>query len=220
MKRIVQSLFVLLLSVGLVGHVFAAAPKKKVVEGDAVQAEKAVKSEQKTGFQKFSVYSEHGAKDNHYIPSGWMGDYGDLKYLANSAENPHTGKTCIKMVYNANMAQGAGWAGMYWQHPANNWGEKKGGYNLTGATKLTFWARGEHGGEKIAEFKMGGITGEYPDSDSASIGPIELTNKWQKFTIDLKEKDLSNIIGGFCWSASRDDNPDGLVIYIDDVMYE
>jgi len=38
--------------------------------------------------------------------------------------------------------------------------------------KLSFWARGDKGGEKIAEFKVGGITGEHGDSDSASIGPV------------------------------------------------
>ena len=118
------------------------------------------------------------------------------------------------------MTQGAGWAGIYWQQPANNWGEKKGGYNLTGASKLTFWARGANGGEKIAEFKVGGITGEFPDSDSASIGPIELNKEWQKYTIDLKDRDMSHIIGGFCWAASKDDNPNGFVMYLDDIIYE
>jgi hypothetical protein len=220
MRRIVYATFVLLLGAGLVGRAYSAAPQKKFKETEEVKTDKIAKGEQKTGFQKFNLFTDMGSRDNHYIPSGWMGDYGDLKYVANWTDNPHSGKTCVKIVYNANMAQGAGWAGMYWQHPANNWGEKKGGYNLTGATKLTFWARGEHGGEKIAEFKMGGITGEFPDTDSASIGPVELTTKWQKYTIDLKEKDLSNIIGGFCWSASRDDNPDGFILYLDDIAYE
>ena len=96
----------------------------------------------------------------------------------------------------------------------------KGGYDLTGAKKLTFWARGAQGGEKIAEFKVGGITGEYPDTDSSSIGPIELTKEWQKYTIDLDGKDLSHIIGGFCFAASKDDNPNGFVIYFDDIIYE
>ena len=67
---------------------------------------------------------------------------------------------------------------------------------------------------------MGGITGEYPDSDSAAIGPIELTKEWQKYTIDLAGKDLSNIIGGFCFAASKDDNPNGFIIYLDDIIYE
>ena len=123
-------------------------------------------------FRPFAVFVENNSKENHFAPSGWMGDYGDLKINQASTEMPRSGNTCIKITYSAKMSQGAGWAGIYWQQPANNWGEKKGGYDLTGATKLTFWARGAAGGEKIAEFKMGGITGEFPDSDSASIGPI------------------------------------------------
>ncbi|AKL97998.1 hypothetical protein [Endomicrobium proavitum] len=171
-------------------------------------------------FKPFAVYVENASKANHFAPSGWMGDYGDLKISQASTDKPRSGNTAFKITYTAKMAQGAGWSGIYWQQPANNWGEKKGGYNLTGATKLTFWARGEQGGEKIAEFKVGGITGEFPDSDSQSIGPVVLTKEWQKFTIDLKGKDLTHIIGGFCFAASKDDNPNGFVIYIDDIIYE
>jgi hypothetical protein len=168
----------------------------------------------------FAVYTDAGSKGNHFAPSGWMGDYGDLKINPGFIKNPHSGKTCFQITYSAHKTQGAGWAGIYWQNPSNNWGTKKAGFNLTGATKLTFWARGEKGGEKFAEFKVGGITGEYPDSDSASISSVVLTKDWQKFEIDLKGKDLSNIIGGFCWSASADDNPDGFIFYLDDIVYE
>ena len=168
----------------------------------------------------FSVYSEQGAKSNHFIPSGWMGDYGDIKMNPGFTENPHSGKTSAKITYSAKMTNNAGWSGVFWQNPANNWGDKKGGYNLTGAKRLTFWARSDKGGEKISEFKVGGITGEYPDSDSASVGPIELTQQWKQYTIDLNGKDLSNIIGGFAWSASKDDNPNGFTIYLDDITYE
>jgi hypothetical protein len=171
-------------------------------------------------FKPFAVYVENGSKENHFAPSGWMGDYGDIKLNLAATESPRSGRTSIKITYSAKMTQGAGWAGIYWQQPANNWGEKKGGYDLTGASKLTFWVRGANGGEKIAEFKTGGITGEFPDSDSSSIGPIELTTEWQKYTIDLRDKDMSHVIGGFCWAASKDDNPNGFVMYLDDIIYE
>lgn len=180
----------------------------------------AVFAQKASGFKPFAVYVENASKENHYAPSGWMGDYGDIKLNLASTEKPRSGNTCIKITYSAKMTQGAGWCGIYWQQPANNWGERKGGYDLTGATKLTFWARGANGGEKIAEFKVGGITGEFPDSDSMSIGPVELSKEWQKYTIDLKDKDLSHMIGGFCWAASKDDNPDGFVLYLDDIIYE
>lgn len=168
----------------------------------------------------FYVYQDKGARVNHYIPSGWMGDYGDIKLDDSSATDPADGKTCIKITYNAKAAQGANWAGVFWQHPANNWGEKPGGFDLSGMKRLTFWSRGERGGEKIAEFKTGGITGEHGDSDSSSIGPITLTKDWKKYTIDLADKNLSHIVGGFAWSASRDDNPDGFAFYMDEIRFE
>ena len=181
-----------------------------------------------TGFKKFNVYTDRSARDNHFIPSGWMGDWGDMKLDTGWKENPHSGTTCIKIVYSAEQKQGAGWAGIFWQNPANNWGTKPGGYDLTGAKKLTFWARGGKGGEMLsktqvgtlAEVKVGGITGEYADSDSVSIGPITLTPDWKEYTIDLTGKDLSYISGGFCWAASAADNPEGFMIYFDDISYE
>lgn len=215
MKKITKFLIVSMILSGL-ANVAISAPKSAKEEAPAAK-EKAGK---KSDFQPFAIYLDQGNKSNHFIPSGWMGDYGDLKINPGWTENPHSGKTCVKITYSAKMTQNAGWAGMYWQNPANNWGEKKSGYNLTGATKLTFWARGDKGGEKISEIKMGGITGEYPDSDSEAIGPVELTNEWKQYTIELKGKDLSHIIGGFCWAASKDDNPNGFSIYFDDMMYE
>ncbi|MCP4649183.1 MAG: hypothetical protein GY853_03760 [PVC group bacterium] len=168
----------------------------------------------------FGVYYDRGNRQNHYIPSGWMGDHGDIKMNENCKENPHSGKSCIKFTYTAEGKQGANWCGVAWQNPANNWGEKNGGKDLTGATKLTFWARGEQGNERILEFKFGGIGGTYADSDSMGIGPIDVTTEWQQYTIDLTDTDLSYIIGGFCWSTNADANPDGCVFYLDDIQYE
>lgn len=168
----------------------------------------------------FNVYTDKGARTNHFAPSGWMGDYGDIKLDDNSKIEPAEGQTCIKIAYSAKAAQGANWSGIYWQVPPNNWGDKPGGYDLSNMTRLTFWARGEKGNEKIAEFKVGGITGEYGDSDSASIGPVVLSKEWKKYTVDLKGKNLSHVVGGFCWAASRDDNPDGFTFYLDEIRYE
>ncbi|MCM8779600.1 MAG: hypothetical protein NC914_00380 [Candidatus Omnitrophica bacterium] len=168
----------------------------------------------------FYVFSDTSSMKNHFIPSGWMGDYGDIKLDKSSKENPYSGDTCIKISYSAKVSQGAGWAGIYWQNPANNWGEQDKGFDLSRASKLTFWARGEKGGERIEEVKIGGIMGTYSDSDMASIGPVILTPDWQQYTIDLNGKDLSSIIGGFCWVTNVDVNPEGAVFYLDEIKYE
>lgn len=168
----------------------------------------------------FYIYSDRGSVSNHFIASGWMGDYGDLKYDGASKEGPYSGNTCIKISYCACAYQGAHWAGIYWQIPANNWGGIDAGYNLSRAAKFTFWARGKNGGERIEEFKVGGIAGQYSDSDSASIGPIVLNKEWAQYTIDLRGRDMSYVIGGFCWTANMDGNPQGFDMYLDEIKFE
>lgn len=172
------------------------------------------------GFKGFPVYGDARSPDNHYIPSGYMGDYSDIKIDTACFDKPHSGTTCIKIVYSNAVNNGARWAGVYWQSPANNWGDRKGGFDLRGAKKLVFWVRGAKGGERIEEFKLGGITGLYPDSDIAGIGPVMLTPEWKQYEIDLSGKDLSYISGGFCWSTNLDVNPDGATFYLDDMKYE
>lgn len=168
----------------------------------------------------FYVYADSTSPKNHFIPSGWMGDYGDMKLDTRSKEDPYLGDTCIKIVYSGKATQGARWAGMYWQHPANNWGNVDAGYDLSKSAKITFWARGEKGGERIEEFKIGGIMGEFSDSDTAGIGPVILNKEWTQYSIDLKGKDLSFVIGGFCWSTNIDVNPEGANFYLDEIKYE
>jgi predicted small lipoprotein YifL len=202
---------------------------KAAERAPAPVAGKPEKAEEDTGakpankggeFKKFYVYADQGYFKNHYIPSGWMGDYGDLKYNDAWSDRPYSRKSSIKIVYNAQKKQGAGWAGIYWQDPANNWGNMKGGYDITGAKKLTFWARGDKGGEIITEFKIGGINGEHSDTASASIGPVTLGTDWKEYTIDLKNEDLSVVIGGFAFVISSMENPNGATFYLDDIAYE
>ena len=173
-----------------------------------------------SGFKPFPVYTDAKSSDNHYMASGWMGDFADVKMDDKSTLKPHAGPTCIQVVYNNKSTQGVGWTGVYWQNPPNNWGTHPGGFDLTGAKKLTFWARGEKGRERIEEVKIGGITGDYADSDVASLGPVILTSDWQQYAIDLQGKDLSSISGGFCWSINLEMNPKGATFYLDDIRYE
>ena len=171
-------------------------------------------------FKPFPVYTNGRSPDNHYVPSGYMGDYSDVSINPACFDDPHSETTCIKIVYSDALSQGARWVGVYWQNPANNWGDRQGGFDLTGATKLSFWVRGENGGERIEEFKMGGVTGLYPDSDIAGIGPVLLTREWKRYAIDLRGKDLSYISGGFAWATNIDVNPEGATFYLDDIRYE
>jgi len=168
----------------------------------------------------FYIYTDSTSVKNHFIPSGWMGDYSDIKYKSADRADPYLGDTCIKIIYTGEASQGARWSGVYWQNPAGNWGSIDAGYDLSGATKLTFWAKGEEGGERIEEFKIGGLMGEFSDSDVAMIGPVILNKDWTQYTIDLLGKDMSYIIGGLAWSTNIDVNPNGVIFYLDEIKFE
>lgn len=169
-------------------------------------------------FEPFYVYEDFKSNKNHYSPSGWMGDIPSLKLILDSEDFVYQGTYCIKMEYTPSDIRQ--WVGIYWQHPVNNWGDKKGGYDLTGANKLTFWARGAEGKEVISEVKIGGISGEYSDSDVAWLKGIKLTRNWKQYTINLEKSDLSYISGGFCVVFSKKDNPNGCTVYLDEIRYE
>jgi len=160
-----------------------------------------------------------------------MGDCGDIKMDQNWVLQPHSGTSCIKVVYSASGKEPhtcdypppCKWAGVYWQEPANNWGKDKDsngeGFNLSAYNCLVFWARAEDKCE--IEFKVGGILGEYGDSlKIARSKKVTLGEEWKEFVIDLRGADLSHIIGGFGWIANWELEPRGAVFYLDDIRFE
>lgn len=150
-----------------------------------------------------------------YAPSGWMGNAAGLAMDERSAVQPHSGPMCLAFTYKA----ADGFVAVAWQSPPNDWGDLPGGRDLTGATKLTFWARGERGGEKV-EFKMGiyGPDKPFPDTASAALPAVTLTTEWQQHTIDLAGKDLSRVKTAFVWSLAGQGR--AVTFYLDDVRYE
>jgi hypothetical protein len=58
------------------------------------------------------------------------------------------GKDTIETRIEYKQGPEKGWAGLYWQHPDNNWGDEP-GVDLTGAKRISFYARGERGGEIV-----------------------------------------------------------------------
>ncbi len=172
-------------------------------------------------FKPFYIYSDKGSPENHYVPSGFMPNGKCLALDEAWTQNCHSGKSCIRAEYDVMCSRkDEKWAGIYWLNPANNWGQRKGGFNLTGARQLTFWAKGDKGAEQIQEFTVGGITGNYPDTDIAVIGPVILSGEWRRYAIDLRGKDLSYISGGIAWSTSEDVNAETCTFYLDEIRFE
>ena len=168
----------------------------------------------------FAVYRDDGHAANHYVSSGWMGDAGLIEGDAACGDKPFSGTTCMRWTYGAGQRD-QGWAGVYWQEPAGNWkGEEKAGFSLVGARALKFAARGENGGE-IVTFGFGGLKGKYGDTAKGELPDVRLGKDWAEYSIPIAAMDLSNIIGGFSWSASGQKNGGKpVVFYLDDIRYE
>ena len=158
-----------------------------------------------------AIYAESGER-SAYVASGAMGDKNSaIRMTFDSKDQPKIGKVCLRV-----SAPAGAWSGMNWQHPANDWGEREGGFDATGATALRFWARGASGGEAIT-FAIGGIGPQARFSDSAHVQKvIKLSKEWKPYSIDLRGKDLSRIKTPFHWSC-YDANKD-IVFYLDEVQ--
>ena len=152
--------------------------------------------------------------DRRFVPSGWMGDYGDIKLDKECPADDQSDVLCQKWTYTARGEQNAGWSGVAWQYPENNWGESK-GLDLTGYTKLTFRAKGERGGE-VVELHVGG----FDSSVELTYGPIYLKKDWKEYEIDLSRSDLSNVTCAFAWMVKGKYNWSGCSFYLDDIVYE
>ena len=191
--------------------------------------------------QTFDVYTDSDAAGNHFPAKGRMNSPGDEDSVPVMNEactnNPHSGVTCIEASFKAG---GSNWGGWYFMvgvlsgdeiAPRLNWGDSpNAGIDLRGATKLTFWARGAKGGERVEFFCLGvgrdADTGHaikpYPDSSrKVSTGFVTLSSEWKKYTIELNGKNLGYVLGGFGWATSSGQNDDrDITFYMDDIQYD
>jgi hypothetical protein len=149
-----------------------------------------------------------------WVPTGFMGNSDDLSLDGANTDNPALGEAAIKIRYEGRY----GWAGVVWQHPADNWGEMDGGFNLEGAQGLEFLARGADGGE-IVSFGVGmlGRDADFPDSSRTEVKGVKLRDEWQRFVVPLQGKDLSSIKTGFFISIEGGRKP--VTVYLDHIRY-
>ncbi len=168
---------------------------------------------------RFYVYSSHFPREERFHPTGYMGDTLDLDLSEARIKTPSNSERCLRVTYRPRGEKG--WVGLYWQNPPDNWGDMRGGYNLTGAERLTFWIKGGEGARRVSAVKVGGIMGEHSDTASYTSHPIRLTDRWRKYEIDLKGLDLRYISGGFAIILNSNDfHSSGGEFYIDEIRYE
>ena len=159
----------------------------------------------------FDLTPEDGAPP--YAASGYMGNSGAITMEA-STDNPHSGKDSLKVQYKA----ADNWGGVVWQNPADDWGDKPGGFDLSGAKKVTFWARGAKGGEKLeVGFGLLDRDKKYYDTAKSKIN-VTLTSDWKQYEIPIGDVDLSRIKTGFYWTGAATGEP--FTFYLDDVQWQ
>ncbi len=162
-----------------------------------------------------TIHDEPGDKPRTYVPSGWMGNTKALKLDEACTDRPKSGKTCVQLDYSAN----DGWGGIVWQDPPGDWGDQAGGWDVRGAKRLTFWARGAQGGE-VASFEFGLYRSNkpFPDTATARLGDVRLGADWRQYQIELGGKELSRIKSGFAVIVSGQGKP--VTIYLDAIRFE
>lgn len=162
----------------------------------------------------FALYTDSG-DPMPYAPAGWMGNAGAMKLDPACKTSPHSGTSCLRWDYE----DGDGWGGIAWQSPQGDWGDKPGGFDLTGAKKLVLWARGASGGE-VVSFGVGLIKSDKKYFDTAIVEPVKATLKsgWQKVEIPLAGKDLKRIKTGLVMTVAGQGKP--LTVFLDDIAFE
>ena len=186
------------------------------------------------------IYKDFGDTENHYTQKAKMSGLDDslvLEMDEDWRENPHGGESCIRCRQTVSPLDWGGWLFLNGWLPKGetvpqlNDGSTDGqGLDLTGAQSLTFWARGERGGENVEFFTCGfGYDGSrdkttvsYPDSTGKhSLAYIRLEEEWQEYSIDLTDADMSYIVCGFGYvlSGKRSKSGDN-AFYLDDIRFE
>ena len=101
--------------------------------------------------------------------------------------------------------------------------------DLSDATKISFYAKGKEGGEKVSFFCGGMGYNDFgpsmPYSDSTGMinsDAVALSNEWGKYSISLSGKDTGGIGYGFGWIAHAGDNrgKEQIEFYLDEICYE
>lgn len=181
--------------------------------------------------EPFWVYRD-GPDGMPFSPHGWMpGEAGQmLKIELASRERPQAGEACLAFEVTWRPPD---WFGVgFFSGPAEPpwWGDDDRGHgvDLSAYDTLSFWARGERGGEQL-RVEIGTLAGKpHGDSLPAAVGTpwLTLSADWQRFELDLsayRPEQRARVCGGFTVLCARDRQPAGTArtrFWIDTVAYE
>jgi hypothetical protein len=152
-----------------------------------------------------------------FAPTGFFGDGetpGGIVMLPECPSRPEGARgVCHDITWKTGVGA-AGFAGVFWQYPSNNWGELPGLDLPAGATTITFKAWGAQGGE-VVKF-VAGIS-EDVDGFNRETGEITLTTEPTEYSIDVRCIEYTDVSGAFGWSAGG--ATQDVQFYVDDITW-
>jgi hypothetical protein len=175
--------------------------------------------------KKFFLYTNawSGSEPNHCTPNWerWGCDNGTMNF--NYPYEYHSPGTSIRI----SLGPAAKGAWIWFESSTNGcagWyctGEPY-GYDLTGATKLTFWVKGTNNytNKLLAQIGVAGDScGLIQNVDGKGSELFTVTTKWSQHFIPVTNKDMSHVSRAFkigIWTT----DPAVRIIYVDDIKYE
>ena len=160
---------------------------------------------------EFYVYKDYQSGINHFLSVKKNGDFKNIILEPDCDASLKRHGSCIEINYSPKNYDEHSWASI-------SWVASREPYNLSGAQRLSFLAKGHKGGE-IVQFDLGSMSSE-DNLSSGSTGAIILGKEWQEYNIHLEGLDLSSMIVGFSCTINRFDNLKGAVFYLDEIKYE
>lgn len=154
------------------------------------------------------------AVDDHWSPSGFMGDGAQPGGIVVDECAARGDAAAVGLCRRFTWTPGAaGWAGVFWQYPENNWGSLPGLAIAPGATEVSFLAWGAAGDERVT-FGAG-----MADADGfAAMAPTQvLTTTPTRYTVSLAEVIYDEVVGAFTWTANEAAAP--VVFHVDDLTW-
>ncbi len=235
MKKHSSLVLMILLSIIIVSPIFVSQLQSAQANTGSTLAIEYLKEVLDKYNTSFDVYTDSSAAGNHFVLPAKMEN--DVEIDLNCASNPYQGTTCIENKFTGTDLSWGGWYLMNGvlqgdeTQPKPNWGNySDAGFNLVGATTLTFYAKGQNGGERVEFFAFGvgwnvstGLPVEaFPDSSpKTSIGYVTLTATWTEYTLSLVGLDLSYVLGGFGWATNAIENSNQpITFFLDDIKYD
>jgi hypothetical protein len=161
----------------------------------------------------------------YYSPDGFFGDgevRGQLQVDKTCPTRP-TGAAgdCYTVRYRPGVKR---FAGIFWQHPHNNWGTWPGHLISPGATRVSFQARGARGGEQITVGAGQNASQPHRDNFKAQELTLALTADWTRHELPMLglpyDRGESGVIGAFLLSLKAPEDDAVTVFHLDDVRWE